>query len=101
MEEKTKREKKEKEWNCRKMEEEDQENKKEEKRGEYAKKNKKFWEELIAYFPLIRHGPHGRRLQQFSSCCVCIPCRGNILPSCCLATIAGIHIQIHRLMGGT
>jgi hypothetical protein len=20
--------------------------------------NKKFWEELIAYFPLIRHGPH-------------------------------------------
>jgi hypothetical protein len=20
--------------------------------------NKKFWEDLIAYFPLIRHGPH-------------------------------------------
>jgi hypothetical protein len=28
--------------------------------------NKKFWEELIAYFPLIRHGPHRKRpLQQF------------------------------------
>jgi hypothetical protein len=27
--------------------------------------NKKFWEELIAYFPLIRHGPHRKqRLQQ-------------------------------------
>jgi hypothetical protein len=24
-------------------------------------KNKKFWEELIAYFPLIRHGPHRKR----------------------------------------
>jgi hypothetical protein len=23
--------------------------------------NKKFWEELIAYFPLIRHGPHRKR----------------------------------------
>jgi hypothetical protein len=22
------------------------------------KYSKKFWEELIAYFPLIRHGPH-------------------------------------------
>jgi hypothetical protein len=21
-------------------------------------KNKKLWEELVAYFPLIRHGPH-------------------------------------------
>jgi hypothetical protein len=23
----------------------------------YLESNKKFWEELIAYFPLIRHGP--------------------------------------------
>jgi hypothetical protein len=22
------------------------------------RKGKKFWEELTAYFPLIRHGPH-------------------------------------------
>jgi hypothetical protein len=33
---------------------------------------KKFWEEVIAYFPLIRHGPHRKR-------------------SRCLATIRGIH----------
>jgi hypothetical protein len=25
------------------------------------KKYKKFWEELIAFFPLIRHGPHRKR----------------------------------------
>jgi hypothetical protein len=32
----------------------------------YQKKNSTFWEELIAYFPLIQHGPHRkRRLQQF------------------------------------
>jgi hypothetical protein len=23
--------------------------------------NNKFWEELIAYFPLIRHGPHRKQ----------------------------------------
>jgi hypothetical protein len=23
--------------------------------------NEKFWEELVAYFPLIRHGPHRKR----------------------------------------
>jgi hypothetical protein len=28
--------------------------------GEYVQ-NKKFWEEIIAYFPLIRHGPHRKR----------------------------------------
>jgi hypothetical protein len=27
--------------------------------------NKKFWEELIAYFPLIRHGPQRKCIQQF------------------------------------
>jgi hypothetical protein len=25
--------------------------------------NKKFWEELIACFPLIRHGPHRKQLE--------------------------------------
>jgi hypothetical protein len=35
----------------------------ENKRGNMKKK---FWEEQIAYFPSIRHGPHRkRRLQQF------------------------------------
>jgi hypothetical protein len=47
---------------------------------------KKFWEELIAYFPLIRHGPHRkRRLQQF------FVAAGKSLPSRCLATKGGIH----------
>jgi hypothetical protein len=41
--------------------------------------NKKFWEEIIAYFPFIRHGPHTkRRVQQFFYCCVCIRCRDNV-----------------------
>jgi hypothetical protein len=64
--------------------------------------NKNFWEEIIAYFPFIRHGPHKeRRVQQFFYCCVCISCRGNVfLRSRCLATIGGIHIQTHRLMEG-
>jgi hypothetical protein len=29
-----------------------------------TKSKKKFWEELIAYFPLIRHGPQ-RKLKKF------------------------------------
>jgi hypothetical protein len=41
--------------------------------------NEKFWEELIAYFSLIRHGPHRKRhLQNFS---VAV---GTILTSCYL-----------------
>jgi hypothetical protein len=44
-----------------------------------AKKNKKFWEEVIAYFPLMRHGTHRkRRIQQFLYCCVCICRRSNV-----------------------
>jgi hypothetical protein len=27
-------------------------------RNETVLINKKFWEELIAYFPVIQHGPH-------------------------------------------
>jgi hypothetical protein len=27
----------------------------------FLEDNQKFWEELIAYFPLIRHGPHRKR----------------------------------------
>jgi hypothetical protein len=44
--------------------------------------HKMFWEELITYFTLIRHWPHGkRRLQQFSVAL------GTSLPNCYLATI--------------
>jgi hypothetical protein len=83
-------------------------------------KNEKFWEELIAYFPLIRHGSHRkRRLQQFfvaagtslpswylitkGRCTdihtrptillllrVCVAA-GTCLSSCCLAMKCGIH----------
>jgi hypothetical protein len=63
--------------------------------------NKKFWEELIAYVPLIRHEPYRkRRVKQFFYCCVCIRCGGNFIPSRCVATIGGIRIQTHRLMRG-
>jgi hypothetical protein len=50
--------------------------------------NKNFWEELIAYFPLIRHGPHRKwLLQQF------FITAGACLMSRCPATIGGIHIH--------
>jgi hypothetical protein len=43
------------------------------------RKNKKFSEEPIPYFPSIRHGPHKkRRVQQFFYCCVRIRCRGTV-----------------------
>jgi hypothetical protein len=46
--------------------------------------NTKFWEELIAFITLIRHGPHRkRRLQQF------FLATGRSLPSSSLATIGG------------
>jgi hypothetical protein len=28
---------------------------------DFYKNNKKFWEELIAHFPFIRHGPHRKQ----------------------------------------
>jgi hypothetical protein len=57
--------------------------------------NKKRREELIAYFPLIRHGPNReRRLQQL------FVSAGTSLPSRCLETVGGVHIQTHRRMGG-
>jgi hypothetical protein len=38
-----------------------------------ASKKQEFWEELIAYFPLIRHESHRRRrVQELFSSCVCI-----------------------------
>jgi hypothetical protein len=52
--------------------------------GALYKINKKFWEELIAYFPLIRHGQHRkRRLQQF------VVATETSLLSCYLAMILG------------
>jgi hypothetical protein len=52
--------------------------------------NKKFWKELIAYFHLIRHWLHRKRLvQQLFYCCLCIHCHSTFLTSCCLATTGG------------
>jgi hypothetical protein len=50
----------------------------------YQHLNKKFWEELIAQFPLIQHGSHRNgRVQQFFFS------EGKCLSSRCLATIRG------------
>jgi hypothetical protein len=62
--------------------------------------NKKFWEELVAYFSFIRHGSHRkRRAQQFFYCYLCIHCRGNVFTDPLPGNEAWIHIQTHRLMG--
>jgi hypothetical protein len=42
-------------------------------------KIKKFWEEVIAYSPLIRHGPHRKRRVQLFYYCMCIRCCCNVL----------------------
>jgi hypothetical protein len=61
---------------------------------------KKFWEELIACFPLIRHGPHrNRRVQQFIYCCVCIRCRVNVFTEP-LPSNDRMDTHTDRLMGG-
>jgi hypothetical protein len=53
--------------------------------------NKEISEELIAYFPLIRHGPNrARRLQQSYSC-ECIRCRSNDFTE----QFPGIDTRIH------
>jgi hypothetical protein len=63
--------------------------------------NRTLWDELIAYFPLIRHGPNTKRcVQQFFYCCVCICCRSNVFTEPLRNKDRGIHIQTHRLMGG-
>jgi hypothetical protein len=42
-------------------------------------RKKKFWEDLITYFSLIRNGPQRKRSgQQFFYCCVCNRCRVNM-----------------------
>jgi hypothetical protein len=49
------------------------------KAGKFSFKNKKYWEELMAYFPLILHQPHTERhAQQFFYWYMCICCRGNV-----------------------
>jgi hypothetical protein len=62
---------------------------------------KKFWEELIAYFPLIRHGPHKKKDASSNYAIVAyIRCRDNAFTEPLPSNDRGIHIQTHRLMGG-
>jgi hypothetical protein len=40
---------------------------------------KKFWEDVIAYLSLMRHGPYRKRcVQQLFYCWACIHCRGDV-----------------------
>jgi hypothetical protein len=57
-------------------------------KGTLWKHNNKFWEELITYYPLTRHGLHTKWIfQQLFYCCVCIRWRCNNFDSRCLATM--------------
>jgi hypothetical protein len=57
-----------------------------------ANKFKALWEQLIAYFPYIRHVPHRkRRLQSFVA-------TGTCLPSHCLATTGDTHTDPQTLL---
>jgi hypothetical protein len=59
--------------------------------------NKKFWEELIAYFPLIRRDRKENDVSSNSSIATCVlVAAGMCLPNRCLATAVGIHIQTQR-----
>jgi hypothetical protein len=60
--------------------------------------NKKFWEELIAYFHLKGDEAH-RKVLKNSYIVACIRCRSNVFTKP-LPSNDRIHIQTHRLMGG-
>jgi hypothetical protein len=57
-----------------------------------SKYNKKFWEELGTYFPLIQHGPHRKE-------CLLTTLRycGNVFTTSLPGNDRGIHGQTHRL----
>jgi hypothetical protein len=41
--------------------------------------NKKLYEEVISFYPLLRHGPFRKHsVRQFLSCCVHFHCRWNV-----------------------
>jgi hypothetical protein len=54
---------------------------------------KKFWEELIAYFLLIRHGPHIKQHVQEFFCRICIRCRGNVFTEPSPSNDRGMYIH--------
>jgi hypothetical protein len=59
--------------------------------------NKKFWEELNVYFPLIC--PRTARLA-ILLCYVCILCRGNVYTEPLSSNEWKLHIYTQGLMGG-
>jgi hypothetical protein len=64
-------------------------------------KNKKFWDESIAYFLSARRGPYRRRrLQQLFYHSVYILYHGNVFIEPLRRNYNVIHIQTHRIMGG-
>lgn len=66
-----------------------------------SERNKKFWKELIVYFPLIGHRPHRkRRIQQFFYYWVRICSRGNVFTKTLPSNERGIHVQT-QIMGRT
>jgi hypothetical protein len=50
--------------------------------------NEKFWAEIIAFFPSIRHGPQRKHVRKFLYYCVFVAAE-TFLPSRCLAMIRG------------
>jgi hypothetical protein len=66
----------------------------EEKTLKSSKKYEKFWEELIAYYPLIRHGPIENDASNSSSIGACVSVAAvTFLPSRCLGTIGGYTLR--------
>jgi hypothetical protein len=62
-------------------------------------RNKKFWKELIAYFPLIRHGPHTKESVQNASIVARVFAAAvTFSPAGFLANARGYE---YRLMGAT
>jgi hypothetical protein len=56
-------------------------------------KNEKFWEKLMAYFLLIRRGPHSKRhIQKF------FLAAGTCLPSRCIATVKDAQTDSQTLL---
>jgi hypothetical protein len=61
--------------------------------------NKKFWEEIIAYFPSYVPDQIENDASK-NSIVACIHCRGKVFTDPLPSTDRGIHVQTYRLMGG-
>jgi hypothetical protein len=69
--------------------------------GRHIIRNKKFWKELIAYYPWYYTDCIENDASNNSPIVACVFVAAVMfLLSRCLATIGGIHIQTHKLMRG-